>query len=511
MRRDVYIENDSGGLSVLAHDAVSDIIEDQRSDDMKFVTGFKALLLELYGDDSMPVRIVVDEPLRKDEEAQWLARASWRIDASDGRLLVMGGFDPDVLSWWKDETGGDRDGRGVAVVDVPEGALRIDVYAHVGSNSGRQILSEGKVKPGRAFRQNHPDRPFPLWLANMLDFSGEDDPGHEDLWRDMRASIGSGALAVDVSGRAAIGFVVHVQRSTQAPGAGPESGWFAYDENARVPATFPLGLESEVPDANIELLRNKLLGRDDETPVPQPVSKTTEVIAAWTGDPPASITGHEATLAIEPADAFLLYWMAALTADSSPRFELWITPKGAWSAPASTPDYGVVSFGDTTALRPSSDMGGWGLWRGAREASAVLATVPEGSSIELAMAPHERFGEEVDPQIGRARYRGEILGGRLQLTEASPAIDRATLADALAFVRDVVTNEQIPVRSQEERRAFDNNAAMYCPEEDRLIWEGELVRLFASDDRMLILLAQPVFRTRFGAQWKCDADEEDED
>ena len=55
MRRDVYIENDSGGFSVLAADAVDAIIEDQRSDDLQFVAGHKAMLLELYGDDSLPV------------------------------------------------------------------------------------------------------------------------------------------------------------------------------------------------------------------------------------------------------------------------------------------------------------------------------------------------------------------------------------------------------------------------------------------------------------------------
>ena len=92
MRRDVYIENDSGGLSVVAGDAVDAIVADARADDFKFVTIYKALLLELYGDDSMPVRIVVDEPISPDEEAQWLARASWRIDAlrrpapGDGRF-----------------------------------------------------------------------------------------------------------------------------------------------------------------------------------------------------------------------------------------------------------------------------------------------------------------------------------------------------------------------------------------------------------------------------------------
>lgn len=38
MRRDAYIENDSGGVRVLAADAADAIIEDARSDDMQFVT-----------------------------------------------------------------------------------------------------------------------------------------------------------------------------------------------------------------------------------------------------------------------------------------------------------------------------------------------------------------------------------------------------------------------------------------------------------------------------------------
>ena len=150
MRRDVYIENDSGGFSVLAADAVDAIIEDQRSDDFQFVTGYKTLLLELYGDDSLPVRIVVDEPLTVDEQAQWLARASWRIDTSDGRMLVMGGFDPDVLSWWKD-AGADGDGRGVAAFSAAPGSWRVDVYAHVGSMNGRAILDDAGERPGRPF------------------------------------------------------------------------------------------------------------------------------------------------------------------------------------------------------------------------------------------------------------------------------------------------------------------------------------------------------------------------
>ena len=74
MRRDVFIENDSGGFSVIAAAAADAIIEDGRQDDLRFVTAHQALLLLLHGDDSMPVRIVVDEPLLPEEEEQWLPR-----------------------------------------------------------------------------------------------------------------------------------------------------------------------------------------------------------------------------------------------------------------------------------------------------------------------------------------------------------------------------------------------------------------------------------------------------
>ena len=73
VRRDAYIENDSDGFSVVSGTAV-DRIEDGRQDDEQFVRAGHALLLLLVGDDSLPVRIVVDEPLSAEEEREWLAR-----------------------------------------------------------------------------------------------------------------------------------------------------------------------------------------------------------------------------------------------------------------------------------------------------------------------------------------------------------------------------------------------------------------------------------------------------
>jgi hypothetical protein len=501
MRRDVFIANDSGGFSVVAADAVDAIIEDGRSDDERFVADHKALLLELYGDDAMPVRIVVDEPLRDDEAAQWLARASWYLNTPDGRLLVMGGFDPDVMSWWKDETGTSADGKGVALVQGIPGLVRVDVYAHAGSMNGRQILSEAGDKPGAAFRRDHPDRAWPLWLAKMLEFSGEDDPGYEALWRDVPASVKSGALRLDVEGPAPIGFLVHVTRAASAAGSPPAGGWFERDVDARVPATFPVGLPSDVGDPEIDWFRDKLLGRT-RTPEPAPVATAvTEIIEAWDGAPLKAVQPAP-PLELSPAEAFFLYWMAGFTADSPPRYELWVTAKQPWPRPEPTPEFAVVTKNaSVTALGPPADAAGWLLWWSARMAAATLTAIPDGSTIDLAMAARLDYDAEADPAVGRALYSGTVIGGRWRLEDASPAIDRATLEN--------VTEGAVPVRGDAEREAFDRAVESYVFEEESVQWSGDTARLSEPDERTLLLLAGPVFRVRFGAQWPCDPVEEE--
>lgn len=504
MRRDVFIANDSGGFSVVAAEALDAIIADGRTDDERFVASHKVLLLELYGDDSMPVRIVVDEPLQPDEDAQWLARASWYLDTADGRLLVMGGFDPDVMSSWQDETGAAADGSGVALVDGLPGLVRVDVYAHVGSMNGRQILSEAGDKPGAAFRRDHPGVAWPLWLAHMLEFSGEDDPGHETAWHDVTGSIARGELNVDVEGRAAIGFLVHVTRAADPAGSAPAGGWFGRDDNARVPGTFPLGLPSGVSDPDIEGFRDRLTGRVREAaPAPIPGS-VTEIIEVWDGDPLRAVQPVP-PLALAPAEAYLLYWMAGFTSDSPPRFELWVTARQAWTRPDPCPEFAVVAKNASlTAIGPAADARGWMLWWAARAASQALSAIPEGATIDLAMAPRRDRDADANREVGRALYSGTVTNGVWHLEEASPVVDRATLEDALAFVRRLVAESAIQVRGDAERKAFDAAVASYVFEEDSVEWSGDTARLAESDERTLILLAGPVFRTRFGGQWPCD-------
>jgi hypothetical protein len=148
-----------------------------------------------------------------------------------------------------------------------------------------------------------------------------------------------------------------------------------------------------------------------------------------------------------PNDIYLLHWIAALTADSPPRFEILVEPKGDWTPPAPTPDFAVVPKGRSmTALGPVANTGGWHAWWAARWVAAALAGIPEGSSIDVAMAPRLDYDADLDPAVGRALYSGTVQGGLFEITHASPRITRDTLASAVAFVRDLAVDGRMTVR-----------------------------------------------------------------
>ena len=208
MRRDVYIQNDSGGLSVVTGAAVDAVIADGREDDEGFVRRHEVLLLELYGDDSMPVRVVVDEPLTREEEAQWLARATNWLEVTDGRVLVMGGYDPRILEDWREAHTPHEDCPEIAVTAVPNGTWRVDVYAHIGSMNGRYVVEE----------------------VCGLPLHREPEEVTE------------------------IGFVVHLARvgaGDEAPEV-PEGGWTPLDAGARKVKACPPGLPTHVRPRGID-------------------------------------------------------------------------------------------------------------------------------------------------------------------------------------------------------------------------------------------------------------------
>ena len=511
MRADVYIENDSGGLSVISGAAVEEIIEDQRSDDNRFVASHRAILQALYGDDSLPVRVVVDEPLTADERDQWLACTRWKIDAPDGRVLVAGGFDPDVLHSWLEKDGPDNTGWGVAVIHVPKGMWRADLYAHVGSMNGRHLVGEDPRKPGAWFRRDHPDEPFPLWLSEMLSYSGEDDPGHENLWSKPDDSIRTGALSVDLSQRSFVGFLLHLHRDESQPlSPEPNGGWFDLETGARTPARFPRGLVSAVVDPNLAQAARRILQEEDpETAPPPSATEPMSVFDAWDGDPLEPVVGGT----VEENLKLLIhvYLIGLLAAEGAPDVELRITGAEGWKPPSRQHDFVALPHESGYRAGPPSNFGGWPMLSALITTGLALSELPDGARLELAM---RNLNDDETPQVGRFRFAGTVQSGRWRITQAAPRTNAGTLADALAFTRDVFYDDRIVVRDDEERAIVMKTLEDWSSIIDQKhppTWKGDVLSIEKYTERDRCNWGGPLFRHRFATAWPMPPVDEDDE
>jgi hypothetical protein len=164
----------------------------------------------------------------------------------------------------------------------------------------------------------------------------------------------------------------------------------------------------------------------------------------------------------------------------------------------------------TWALGAPAGWIGWPLWWGVRDGAATLLGLPADASLELATVAAEH-DEDQDPAVGRAFFGGPVHEGSWCIANVSPALEADTVKAALEFVRELVENGPITVRDPAERAAFDAAAEVCVFWDDVLTWDGDTARLIEPDERTLLMLAEPVFRTRFSGLWRCDPIDDDED
>jgi hypothetical protein len=161
--------------------------------------------------------------------------------------------------------------------------------------------------------------------------------------------------------------------------------------------------------------------------------------------------------ALAPGQAHLLYWIAGLCADSSPRYELRVVPGDPWSPPVSSPEVAVVARGDgSIALGPPLNT--------AAGSPGGLRARPPRASPDCRTT--RRSGSRLRPTpTATASPRSDARSTAAPCAEASgrsrrprPTLARDTLVDALGFVREIALHDRIPVRGADERRAFDASA-----------------------------------------------------
>jgi hypothetical protein len=245
LRRDLYLQNDSGAYSLLSSTAIPRVVADDRANDFAFVRAHEVILQSLVGDDEFVVRIVEGEALSAEEEDQWISRVRAPLKIPCGRLLVCGGFDPDTIADLQEDE--------ASFVEVPPGDYVIEVLTYLNTMNGRVLRErawgeEGLV--GRWFRRECPGRPFPAWVASELVRYPREDPGHETEWSALADSVRSGRLSVDLSSTSFVGVVVHLlpaNSELELTEPGPD-GFFPDDAGLRRPERFPFGITTEIDD-----------------------------------------------------------------------------------------------------------------------------------------------------------------------------------------------------------------------------------------------------------------------
>lgn len=247
MRRDRYIENDSGAYSILPSWILPKVIADERENDARFVAKHQAILQALVGDDAFIVRVVVDEPLTDAEQQEWISRIRWPLRVKCGRILISGGYDPDTIAELAEDDS--------SFFEIPAGDYVVDVYTYLNTMNGRVLREQwgDDARLGTWFRHDHPGKAFPTWVASELFWSPEEDPGYEAEWNAISESVRAGILAIAAGPLAWVGVVVHFIRD-QNPSDLSEpdvEGFFPPDAGLRRPSQFPLGIPANVDDVTV--------------------------------------------------------------------------------------------------------------------------------------------------------------------------------------------------------------------------------------------------------------------
>ena len=332
-----------------------------------------------------------------------------------------------------------------------------------------------------------------------MDHSGERDPGHEAHWNDLEAAVKSGAISVSTSVRSVVGYLVHVVRpEAGAPALQPPAdGWFPLNSHARVPPVCPMGLPAAVedPDLSAFALHISSAPRATAAPLP-PAREIVSIVECWTGPPVRRLDPPLET------NVETLFGICAMCAPNTPRFDVMVSGAADWAPPEPTAHCAVIPRPRGAQLGLPPVASGWSNWTGARDASRILATLPNGAEVDVAFAVDATSGAQPVPHggPGSAVFCGTVQDGVCRFGESSMGVPSAVLHRVAALMQEVLVHDSIQVESAAERDALNEVVQFFSREPGAVVWDGDRVRVGDNDFRRLVMLLEPVFKTRFASE-----------
>ncbi|WP_165221202.1 hypothetical protein [Aquisphaera insulae] len=191
------------------------------------------LPIELAQDEPFLIRVLVNEPLSAQEDAEWIGRSSHRLRIPDGKLEITGGGSEFL---WDDDSD-----EYTQTLDIPPGDYLAELYTFLQGVNGIYTFDQsGDPEPlGAYFRRTRPRVPLPLWLRNECCADPDIDPGHSAEWK-------HGEFDFETDQPPFLSFLLRLSPFHEEPAAVRlEEGWVAAGQGARRPAKCPLGIVAE--------------------------------------------------------------------------------------------------------------------------------------------------------------------------------------------------------------------------------------------------------------------------
>lgn len=423
-RWDLALYNEATGFVVTSAKKAGSGLDPSVAAGEKATRAGDLLPFELYQDDSFNLRVVLDGDLDEKEAEEWVGRLEWKLRVTDGNLVVAAGIE----FLLEEEDDGWADSEFVHVVEIPPGEYRAEMYAYLPGVNGWpfwEAVAAGEHLPLYFKRTRGKKAKPPAWI--------------EDEAR------GEGIEYVD--------FVLRLTPLGDAKGkpAMPalDGGWFYKAFERRKPERCPLGIEAR----DLRRKQNKAMAA--AAAAGPRVARPADVFPRVEGLALAPVRGGPVELpAHKLYQAFAFAWYASDSADPEVRVEF---PPGEEGIPADViPAHDLVAArreGATLRIGFEPTGAKWSPLQAVRAAAPGLAEVPDGSVVELACAQEpDTPGRRPDAE-GLIRLRGRVEGGRWKIAESYPALDAATLADALALGAACDGGGKFALRDEDEAEA----------------------------------------------------------
>lgn len=409
MRKDLSIYNDATGFIITSKGLNGRIKKPFTSgtDDWNAEVARGTLIpVSLAQDDSLNVRVVVDEDLTPEEIDEAYDRFDAILAVPDGKLAVIGGAeyteDPDL----------DHLAEYGQVVKIAAGDYAATVLTYYHSPNA---LMYPETDMAAFFRETRKGKRVPKWvLQDSDDYDGD----------------------YDDDGPAYIAFVVHL-RKVDALGTNPiplgEEGWVPEQVNVTRPERCPLGLVAKRLQGKEKPYRQTALNYR------YAVFQSVDTLAM------TPVAGGPVSLPIDRLIA--LHWIAFCAGETHPALK--VNPAGEWNPewPGFLNGIQETKMEDGWTIEIEGMNARWSPFRHIRTIGSLLADLPDGSRIEADWGRNELQ----DELHGMLRFEGVVSGGRWQIEQTYPALDHGALTALIAFGEEADAGQGFLMRDEAER------------------------------------------------------------